>query len=178
MRYSVYLYALDGLAFARKLVDESEQILERTRAHLKQEGRVKGRALKYGLKLAADICRGDLPAECSDDYYWALIWMADTELEPITINPLIGFRKIGYIEEVGLWPLLGEWSPPFPAPRGGGLSPAIGYLPKDQIAARALPALAALPIAEEYVRQARRQFVEVLETLDEDGFDLLAVVVS
>ena len=178
MRYTVHLFALDGVAFARELAEESASILERTRLRLETEGRIKGKALTRGLGLAAEIARGEIPARCSGAHFWALIWLADTELERIPLNPLVGFNRIGHLEEVGLWPLLGGWSPPFPAPRGRDLCPAVGYLPHDQIASHAIPTLNDLPAADDHARYVRQLVIEVLETLDEDGLDLLAVVVE
>lgn len=40
-----------------------------------------------------------------------------------------------------------------------------------------MPALAGLPADDEDVRHVRREFLEVLESLDEDGFDLLAIAI-
>ena len=40
-----------------------------------------------------------------------------------------------------------------------------------------MPVLNGLPADDEDVRYARREFLEVLEYLDEDGLDLLAIAI-
>lgn len=117
MGYTVHLFALDAPAFARKLRDQREPILARTRARAKREYELSAADLKHGLDLADRICRGDLPGTCSEDYFWALCWLAQAELEQVSLGVLISIKRFSYIEEIGLWPLVEKWEPPFRLPR-------------------------------------------------------------
>lgn len=177
MGYTVHLFAHEAATFAERLRHQPEAILERTRARVAREGELGPEDLEYGLSLAEAICRGDLPPVCSEDHFWALCWLADTELERIPLNVLVSVKRFAYIEEIGLWPLLGRWSPPFPVPRAESVPPGVGFLPHDRIRPEALPCLANLSGNDENVRYARQQFMEVLESLDEDRLDLLAICI-
>lgn len=177
MGYTVHFFALDSREFAERLKSDADDILKRTRLRLRKEGDLSRRDLECGLTLAAAICRGDVPAVCSEDHFWALCWIAETELESISVGVLIDLKRFSFIEEIGIWPLLGRWRPPFPVPKAEKAPPAVGFLPRDQNAATAIPTLQALPNNDEDVRYARQQVLEVLESLDEDGLDLLAILV-
>ena len=177
MRYTIHLFGLDAPAFNLRLRSQGGEVIERTRARLTREGNLDPETLNYGLQLAGKICRGDLPEICSVDYFWALCWLADTELERISLNVFVRFRGFDYVKAVGLWPLLDTWPPPFPKPQSDNIPPTVGYLPREQIVTSAIPALEQLPSLEEYIRSARQQFVEVLESLAEDKLDLLAVII-
>lgn len=176
MGYTVHLFALDADAFASELSEQSENILQQTRARLEHEKQLDANDIDYGLTLATAICRGDMPNDCSEDYFWSLCWIADTVLERIPLGVLISVKRFSYIREVGLWPLLERWQPPFAAPRSTSMPPGVGFLPHQQISATAIPFLGELSDQDVDATYARQQFVEVLESLDEDHLDLLAIV--
>lgn len=176
MGYTVHLFALDADDFAAKLKDQSEELLTRTRTRLEQDDQLEFGDLEYGLGLASQVCRGEIHDKCSEDHFWALCWLADTELERIPLGVLISVKRFSYIEAVGLWPLLAKWKPPFPVPRGDSIPPGVGFLPQGEITLSALPFLDAIPDDAPDVAYARQQFIEVLESLAEDKLDLLAIV--
>lgn len=181
MRYTGHFFELDGEKFARRLRDETDTVIERTRKwFLRQDGldeEFTEQDLEYGLDLARRICRGELPSACGEDEFWAFLWLADTELERIPFNPLIGVKGFGLFEDVGLWPLLAQWGSPFSIPRCEDAPPAAGFVPCVEISRAAIPSLESLPVTDEDSRFIRQQLVEILETLDEENLDFLFVIV-
>ena len=176
MGYTVHLFGLDGKDFAERLVNDGKEILDQTRARVQKERRVSKGDLERGMEIAQAICNGELPKECDDDYFWVLCWIGDTVLERIPSSGLAGVNHFDYIEEVGVWPLLGRWKPPFPVPRSSEVPPAVGYLPREAMAETAIPELEQLPEPGPDAANARRTLIEVIESLDEDELDLLTVI--
>ena len=174
---SVHLFGLDAEAFAQRIQSEKTQILEATRARVESEGRLSPEEIELGMELAGKLCDGDLPADCTEDWFWVLCWIADTHWERIPLEALFSIKRFSYVEEIGIWPLFGRWQPPFSIPRAETSPPAVGFVPAKQINTDVLPELEAMPTTDVYAVQAREQLMEILESLEEDGLDLLAIFI-
>jgi hypothetical protein len=195
--YTVHLFAHNSDLFTERIGKDREGLIRETRARLIKERKLDTSDIKHGLELIDRIFQDNLPAICDEDYFWALCWVADTVLERIPLEDFIHIKGFSFIEKVGLWPMLAQWTPPFVVPKSLSIPPAVGFAPHVDIARAVIPALVAMdnavpvprysitgrPIPERfwndangpYVKQARRQFREVLESLVEDGMDLLAI---
>ena len=176
MHYNVYLYALDATEFAQRLPREADEIIAATRQRLQDSDKLSSAELDRGLEMATCICQGNLPPTCKADDFWALVWIADTCLETVEMNALIGVKSFSYIEDTGIWPLVGRWQPPFPVPRNPQIPlPKLGFVPHESIP-EALLELSARTSQDPFTVNARRVFMEILESLEEDRLDLLVVI--
>ncbi|MFV0442119.1 MAG: hypothetical protein ACK5Q5_00960 [Planctomycetaceae bacterium] len=183
MRYTIHLFALRGDEFAARLRDAAAGLLSATRERIETEGNFEPDDIDLGLRLAEEICRGQLPNECEMDYFWALIWLCDTALERVPYGQLEGVRSWSYVKATGVWPLLSAQTPPFPVPHSRETPPGVGYVANSRLTTELLPALEEPPPASdddeevlEFAEYARQQLSELAESIAADGLDLLAVL--
>jgi hypothetical protein len=172
MSYTVAFYAMDGHAFARQMREEPYALVNKVR----ERSGINDQACTQILE---DICRGNLTDDCDPNYYIGLCWLADVASERVTICNFQDFNHLEYLDEIGIWPLLCRYPPPFPIPRCEEPAPGVGYLPVGQMETVAFPALASLvDSGERDVANAREEFRHVLGTLVCDRLDLLAILLD
>ena len=177
MSYTLYLFAMNGEEFARRLADSAETLLVETRQRILDSRNYDEDDLAVVLEAARRVCAGDLPEDCDGDYFDALYWIGNVAAEPVPVGEFDSM-KYWYLEAVGIWPWMRKYRPPFPVPRSRETPPEVGYLPAEAIRDFALPAFDALPKTDDaVVRHGRNEFQEVLESLADDNLDLLGVLI-
>lgn len=174
MRYTLHLFAIDELLWTQS---HSEQFLERTRNRVVREGRLTPSEIERGMHCAAAVLSGQLPDNCDQDYFWGLCWIAETVLERIPLESLVGVNSISALEDTGILPTLWKSKPPFSVPFNSSDFPRVGFIPSAEMV-QSRTVIADLPSAmTQYGASVRREFCEVLESLEEDSLALLAILI-
>jgi len=177
MGYSIHFFAMDAKALAGRFLAEGNVLVELAEKRIREEGVFDEHDIQSTLTKATEICQGKLPPECDAEYFDALCWLAEATSEKVHICSLNDFRRLSYLDAIGIWPWLERFEPPFAVPRGEEDIPKVGFLPAAEIESFALPEFARLPATSDRdVVNARDEFRDVLETLVPDGLDLLAVL--
>jgi len=200
MRHTVHIFALNANSLADDLKRNSDHVIAKVSSWLcKSDIKVADR--EFGLRLVNEICSRDLPETCNDDYFWALCWICEALCERVELPVLTDFCGLDFLAASRIWQVLSRASPPFLVPRSNTFPPGVGFLacesmddamlelarfdPGDRADdfADALRRQTGAPRrptdqATEWARYARTQFVDLVESLVEDGLDLLAVTVT
>ncbi len=178
MGFTITCYAMDSQVFARQLQESPEDLLDRIDQLLQHQLPEDYTARQVLLDTARRICRDDIPADCGLEYFCALCWLAEIASERVTLCSFQGFRRLSFLEAIGIWPWLMRHAAPFPIPYSEDSCPSVGFFPvADMDAFLALPESARLPPSKDRdVLNARDEFCDVLETLVRDRIDLLAVL--
>lgn len=177
MSHSIHFFAVDVASIAQQFAISRNTLLSRVEDRLRGDDRFDEEEIQNTLAKAAAICGGDIPSDCEEGYFDALCWLAEVVGEKITIGSFLGFRRIQFLEAVGIWPWLLRSRPCFLVPARREAPPQVGFLGSDDIVAVAPSILDDLPATDSVeVSYARQEFQEVLESLAEDKLDLLAVL--
>jgi hypothetical protein len=177
MGYTITFYALESQAFARQLLGSTEDVLQKIDERLRQQSPENDAARETLLEAARAICNNNLPPECGWEHFHALAWLAEVTSERVPICPFQDFRHLSYLDDIGIWPWLERFKPPFAVPKVQEDVPQVGFLPADEIESFALPEFDRLPFTDDRdVANARDEFRDVLETLVADRLDLLALL--
>jgi hypothetical protein len=177
MGYTISFYAMDSQAVARRLRESSEDLLKKIEEQLRRQAPECESERQNLLNAARGICRGEIPENCGVEYFLALTWLAGETSERVPICRFQEFRRLSYLDAVGIWPWFARFQPPFALPRGEDDGPQAGFLPWAEIDSFAFPEFFRLPATEDRdVLNARDEFRYVLETLVPDKLDLLAVL--
>lgn len=174
MRCSLYFFALRADDFSAQM-REPKLLLGRVADRIRQKGFDEAYAQKM-VEFATSICTGNLPADSDTGYFDALCWLAEVAGEKIEIPGFILFRGLDYFCDIGIWPWFQKLKPPFVVPVCSEPPPEVGFLYCSAIEQDILAKVGDLPApADPEAANARLQVVEVLETIVEDGLDVLAV---
>jgi hypothetical protein len=174
MRYTLHLFATNEFFWTQS---HGEEFLERTRNRVIREGRLTPSEIERGMHCAAAVLSGQLPDNCDQDHFWGLCWIAETVLERIPLESLVGVNSISAIEDTGILPTLWHSKPPFPVPVNSSNFPRVGFLPSTEMV-QSRTVIKNLPSAmTQYGASVRREFCEVLESLEEDSLGLLAILI-
>jgi hypothetical protein len=119
MSYSVYFFAMNSALVVHRFQSESEQVICATDARIRREGRFSDEDVRSTVAKARAICSGSLSANCDAEYFHALCWLAEVVSEKITIPSYLAFRRISYLTDIGIWPLLQGHSSPSSLPQTG-----------------------------------------------------------
>lgn len=177
MGYTITFYAMDSQAFAQRLRESPDGLLEKIEQKLREQSPEDEAAWKTLLDAVRAVCDGKLPDPCGWEHFYALGWLAEVTAERVPICPFRDFNHLSYLDDIGIWPWLERFTPPFPVPHCVEDVPKVGFLPADQIESFALPEFERLPTTNDRdVINARDEFRDVLETLVPDGLDLLAIL--
>ena len=156
---------------------ESDVLLQAAAEIMRQQGDFTEEGVRDIVGKVATICRGKLPAICDDEYFDALCWLAEAVGDKVEICPFQDFRRLSYLDNVGVWPWFQRFPPPFSLPRGADDTPQAGFLPWSELKSFAIPEFSRLPATDDSdVLNARDELRFVLETLVPDRLDLLAVL--
>ncbi len=173
MQYTITFFAASADELACRMRETSHEILERVRDYL-ENACDNPKHIPSLLSAADAICIGKLPVEASQDYFDAFFSIMNTEAEVIAI-PLFQFNNSAYIEDIGIWPWTQQCPPPFPVPKSTEeLAPQIGFLSCAFMREVVLPGIELLPACQLGGTHARIEFGEVVESVVEDGLDLIA----
>ena len=180
MTHSIAFYAMNGQEFARELRESRQSLLDRLKQQIRRttpESEYDELGLQLVIDAANNICRGASLRNCGAEYFYALGWLAEIATERVAICSFQGFRDIGYLEEVGIWPCLLCSLPPFSVPACTEPLPQVGFLSVSDAKNCRIACLDHLPPSDDReVNKARLEFQEVLESLMADDLDLLAVL--
>lgn len=177
MTHTCTFYAIDAQAFARQLLHSAGEVLAKVESRIREQGYSNPVWIKRILDAVDVLCRGELPSDCGFEYFLGLCWVAGAAWEPVTICSFQDFRRLSYLEEIGVWPWLQRRAPPFPVPRCREEAPQVGFLAVEDIETFALAEFSHLPKSvERDVLNARDEFRDVLDSLVVDHLDLLAVL--
>lgn len=178
MHYSIDFYAFDGRAFARLLRESPDNILADVEKLLRHQIPNDEEAWDALRDRAKRFCRNDLPDDCDRDYFYTLSWLANAAgAEPVQICGFDGFRHLGFLGELAIWPELQHHPCPFPLPQCTDDHYCAGYMPVEAIKTfteetfRQLP-----PSIDRDVINLRDDFHYTLTTLADDNLDLLAIL--
>ncbi len=178
MKYSVHFFGIAGRNVADQFRIAAQVILNRMEQQIRSAQRFDEEEIRNTLAKAATIGAGQLPDDCDAGYFDAVCWLADVTGERINIGSFIGFKSLSFLTDAGIWPLLLQSRPEFSVPVCSDPPPQIGFLGNEDIQHIAIPSIAQLPSAQSAeAAYARQEFQEVLESLDADKLDLLAVLI-
>lgn len=176
MSYTIYFYAMDPDAFARRMADSADTLLTEVHQQMIGSRHCANSDLTPVLEAAKRICARSLPDDCDASYFLALCWLASVAAEPVPIG-MFDSIKLPYLEAIGIWPWMRQHEPPFAIPRSKQTPPEVGYLSAESIRDVALPGFENLPkVDNKAVLHGRNEFREVLESLADDKLALLAVL--
>ena len=176
MRHSVYFFALNSVSVADQFA-EPATLLERMEERIRKANQFSDTEIADSIRLARQICEGRRPSDCEPGYFNALCWLLEMASEKVDIPGFVLFRGLSYLDSIGIWPWFQAESPPFPVPVCSAPPPEVGFLTCSRIASTVLPGIEQLPeCSDQEEDAARTHFQEVVETILEDGLDLLAVM--
>ncbi|TWU44741.1 hypothetical protein Poly51_57900 [Rubripirellula tenax] len=176
MRYSIYFFAMNASQVAEQFSNPST-LLDQMADRLREANEFTEDEVKDSLKFASQICACRLPDDCGTDYFNALCWLCEVASEKVEIPGFTLLRSHGHIDDIGIWHWFQSQSPPFAVPTCSDRPPEVGYLANSDIESIVLPALEeADECTDEEAESARTNFHEVVESVHEDGLDLLAVM--
>ena len=175
MKTSMYLFALGATSFAARMRESTDELLQLVKSRLESESGVDADEIPETLDLVREICSGRLPDDCSEGYFNALCWLCDVATDAIKDSWFRG-TKGNYLESLRIWEFMQRDQPPFAVPKTADSAPEVGFLYSASILDFAIPGIAALPPSEPNVQYGRDLFVEILESLADDGLDLLAIL--
>jgi hypothetical protein len=168
---------MDAKNVSSRFAAERESLLESTAEIMRQQGDFSDEDMQSTLSKVAEICQGKLPATCDVEYFNALCWLGEAVGEKVEICPFQDFRRLSYLDAVGIWPWFRRFPPPFSLPNSEENVSQAGFLPWTELESFALPEFSQLPDTDDSdVLNARDEFRYVLETLIPDKLDLLAVL--
>lgn len=170
MQYTVLLFAVSKEAVARQMIDSSEEVLRKTRQFVEQKSDAPD-AVEPIMAAAEAICRGQLPADASQPYFDAFYAIISVLGERIELDSF-QFGSIVYLEDVGIWPWTQQEVPPFPLPRTKEELPQFGFMSCEFMQNVVLPGIDELPPST-VGQRARNEFAEVVESVVDDGLDLI-----
>jgi hypothetical protein len=177
MGYSVHFFALHAADFGQQMVAAPQQIAERVAQRLRDQQCFTDREVQSTADKAALICQGELPRRCNSKFFDALAWIGEELGERIDVSSYQGFRRMSFLEEVGIWPWLLESRPSFAVPRCPEPPPQVGFLTAADMAKILDSGFAQLdPSVSKEALYAREEFKDILESLVEDQLDLLAIL--
>lgn len=176
MRYSVYFFAINGLQVAAQFA-QPEELLNQMMDRIRQTDQFSEKEVQESYELARQICAGQLPNDCEPGYFNALCWLCEVVGEKIDIPGFTLLRNASYIDDIGIWRWFRDTRPPFAVPTVSEPPPAVGFLRCSDIKSIVLPGLPELEeCPDSECESARTYFEEVAESVQEDGLDLLAVL--
>jgi hypothetical protein len=184
MSYSVYFFGIDSARVAREFAVAGGDLLKRVEQHLRDQQRFDDEEIRSTSAKAARIIEGKIPPESDavddDDYHEyfdALCWIAAVVGERINVPSFNDFRRLHFLKDIGAWVWLMQSRPIFAVPACREPPPQVGFLSASDIRTFALPRFPNLPPAGyAEAAYARQELQEVMESLAEDGLDLLAVL--
>lgn len=176
MRYSVYFFAINAPAVAARSAQPAT-LLDQMVGRIRATCQFSDNEIKDSLELARRICSGQLPTDCEPGCFNALCWLLEVAGEKIEIPGFVLFRSQSYLDDIGIWPWFQIEAPPFPIPTCSDSPPETGFLSCSHIESIVLPAIDELPECSDHeADSARTYFSEVAESVQEDGLDLVAVL--
>ena len=176
MTYSIHWYACNPIDLGRQfandptLIDVTIRKVQST-IDLSQTDLVRFRAqLHYGLQ-------GNWRGENHIDGFVAFQWLLESVAEPILVAGLVDFRHWSYWESIRLDRYFNESRPPFSVPNSRECPPAVLYLP-----CHSMPKLLSVEAEKESVSHqsssiVRSELLEIIESLNGDGLDLIGVAI-
>ncbi len=174
MSYSVYLFGLDGVQVAEEL--SNDNLTERVLSRFREVRSPSASDLAVVSEILAQGLGGNWPDDGTVDPFETFCWVMDVLAEPIVIECLRDFRSLDYFEDMELWPYFLRHPAPFPVPTTSDAVPRVGFLPRS-----AMPELLDVEAdrfheIDALCRGCREEWLEVIESLSDDGLDLLAVL--
>ena len=157
---------------------EPRSLLEHMADRIKEANEFVEGEIQESMVLARQICAGNLPDDCEGGYFNALCWLCEVASEKVDIPGFSLLRSHGYIDDIGIWHWFQNQLPPFEIPTCSDPPPKVGFLASSDIGSIVLPALAeeSDECSDKEAEIARTHFHEVVESVYEDGLDLLAVM--
>lgn len=175
MSYSIFFFALNAQQVAERFRSESAALGESLAQQLRARGVCNQEEIDETLARAAALCEGKLSENCDGEDFQVLCWLAGIVAEPIAIGSYIDAHWT-FLHETDVWPLLARSHPPFPVPVCSSPPPKVGFLSAQDAERYCLPAIERLPASDTPdVMYAREEFRDVVESLVQDGLDLLGV---
>lgn len=177
MSYSIYFFGIDSARVAREFAVAGPDLLRRVEQHIRGQQRFDDEEVRSTTDKAAKIIHGKLPRNRDCEYFDALCWIAQVVGEGINVTSFHDFRRLQFLKDVGGWAWLTQSPPNFPVPVCHEPPPQVGFISAVDMKRVALPGFQHLPTAAyAEARYARQELQEVMESLAEDGLDLLAVL--
>lgn len=176
MNYSIHFFANNATNLMQATA--RGRLLNNVELKLRNQNQFKDEEILSTMTQAEAICQGNLPKDCDVEWFDAFCWIMDAMAEKIQISSFLGFRHLGYLEDIGIWPWMLRTKPPFAVPVCADPPPQVGYLSSEDMARIVVTGFPGLPAKRSReVAYARQEFQEVLETLVDDNLDLVAVLV-
>lgn len=179
MKYTIKFYALEALEFvhACQAMETHDRVLETARS-------VEALS-KEDLRYLSDILRSGLdgrwPRLDTNDAFVAFDWLLEQIAEPLQITAFREFNRWCYWRMTGLTDIWVESDQiPFSVPvynpgAAAGISPFVIYLPNEKMpAVLSSPEPEAIP-REEGIYASRLELLEAIESLSEEGLDMLGI---
>lgn len=171
MQYTVLFFAVSAEQLAERMNEASDEWMEEIRHFVASESDDSD-AVDAIVTAAKALCKGQIPADAPQPYFDAFYAIANTFGERIELESF-QFNTCVYLEEIGIWPWTQEESPPFPMPRMNAPLPQFGFMSNDFLRTVVLPGMEQLPPSG-MAREAQTEFAEVVESVADDGLDLIA----
>lgn len=174
MSYSIHFFGVDCDGLQRTPATDTE-LVARVLSHTSRSASPSEADLALLHSLLSRGVQGTWVLEDAPDTFTAFCWLLDVVAEPIIVGGPRGFSHWAYWEDTGLWPHLLTVPPPMPVPTSDEQPPVVGFLPcamYSDLLSSDEPESAA---PSQDVRAARAEVLEVIESLQDDWLDLLAV---
>lgn len=175
MSYSIYLFGVDGDGLQRTLATDTE-LVPRVLSHISRSASPSEADLALLHSLLSRGVQGTWAPEDAPDTFTALCWLLDVVAEPIVVGGLRGFSHWAYWEDAGLWPHFLMVPPPMPVPTSDEKPPIVGFLPCAMFADLLSSDEPESAASSQDVRAVRTEVLEIIESLQDDRLDLVAVV--
>lgn len=172
MQYTVLFFAVKGEELSGRMTESIGEVLDQTRRCV-EKSCTEPDAIGPIMEAAEAICRGNMPDESSQPYFDAFLAILNVLGERIELGSF-EFNTCLYLEDVGVWPWTQQENPPFPLPRSKEPLPHFGYMSRDFMHRVVLPGIDQLPPCEMGGHTARNEFAEIVESVVDDGLDLIA----
>ena len=183
MSYTVTFFALGATDFADKLQSSQSELIRKVEERAREQlGAAPTEEDLKDLRVLLDgaecTCSDELLSDSHPLHDSAMLWLADAVgAERVPFCKLQEFRHLSYLEETGIWDWLTHFPAPFPVPVCSDPPPAVGFLSRSRIIEILERDFDLLPeTSDRDVDNARDDFQFLLETLRDDGLDLLAVL--
>jgi hypothetical protein len=173
MIYSLCLFSCRIAELKTRLETKPEKVLEQTRSWLKKN--VDEPDVIAELLIAANkYLEGKLPRNASQDYFDACYAIFASQTELIKPGRLQSFSSILQLDESGIHDMMRVDRSPIKFPKTKEELPEFGFIANESLREAIPVVLGGLVRSKnDSVNQARREFIEVSESVAADGLDVI-----